>query len=209
MRDNPERQQDRAEDLLDNWRKHRYVMFPQQRRIYEQLTREVNARTVLEAGCGSGQGTALLWFKAQWLVATDKLLVNANFAKSLYPWIEFQPWDVTAGPFDRRTKPGWKAQVTVAVEMIEHLSDVRAALQNLWDSCTEELWLSTPNGAGKPHPPSNPYHVREYSPQEMLAMLALLDPKAVQVLGWEDFNPQPLTTLVDPLVYRVIKRQAP
>jgi protein-L-isoaspartate O-methyltransferase len=35
-------------------------MFPQQRAIYSRLVPEVSGKTVLEAGCGVGLGTAIL-----------------------------------------------------------------------------------------------------------------------------------------------------
>lgn len=197
---NSERDQDRAEDLIDNWRKYGYVMFPQQRAIYRQIAERVREWSVLEAGCGAGIGTAILSCGGakQCVVATDKLPDNIEFARALYPWISFGIWDISQ-PWDLP-----KAESVVAVEVLEHVADPQMALWNLVGAARKEVWLSTPNGAGKPRPPDNPYHVCEYTPAEMLAMLFAVERvDAVKVLSWEDFSIQDHDTKVDPLVYHV------
>lgn len=202
---NPERDQDRAEDLLDNWRRYGYVMFPQQRRIYEQLAERITG-SVLEAGCGAGTGTAMLSYadtvSGSWngVVGTDKCERNAQFARALYPWIDFRVWDIVASPAPLQ------ADTVVAVEVIEHVADPIAALRNLLAAARHEVWLSTPNGRGKPRPPSNPFHVCEWTPAEMIQMIRTVQYEcAIHVLGWEDFKPvSPDTTDVDPLVYRIM-----
>ena len=197
-RENPEREQDRAEDLLDNWRKYGYVMFPQQRRIYEQVAEKVCGNRVLEVGCGNGVGSVLLNRRAARLIATDKLERNARFARELYPWINFGIWDVlNPGPNLPRF------EVVVAVEVLEHVADPAKAMKNLIASAIKEVWLSTPNGRGKPRPPANPFHVAEYTVAEMRAMIADAGGEAVEVLSWESFLPLADDTDVDPLVYKV------
>ena len=200
--ENPEREQDRAEDLIDCWRKHGCAMFRQQRAIYGGIGLRLRDGPVLEAGCGAGLGTAMLSRYVNTVVGTDKLMGNVRFARELYPWLKFQPWDVSKEPW-----PG-KFHALVAVEMIEHVADAKAALRNMLHSCTNELWISTPNGRGKPKPPSNPFHVREWTPAEFCALLASFPlVKEFECHGWEDFATQnPASTTVDPLVWHVTKR---
>lgn len=210
---NPVREQDRAEDLLDNWRKYGYVMFPQQRRIYEQLAEELDIhRTVLEAGSGSGQGTAMIdqdRYEPVLILGTDVSEQNCKFAQCLYPWIDFKVWDIQ-GPFPKgKWWQGDTFDAVVAVEVIEHVANPQAAIRNLIAAARKEVWISTPNGRGKPRPPENPFHVREYTVEEMSNFInygltvqgRILS--RVEVLGWEDFKPVPLDTDVSPLVYRV------
>lgn len=199
---NPEVDQDRTADLVETFRRHGVIMFRQQRAIYRQLAERLARKTVLEAGCGLGTGAAMIHAEqllSDAIVATDKLDVNVRFARETYPWIRFETWDCTQPSY-------MHAQSVVAVEMLEHVADPVAVLKNLWASTEEELWVSTPNGAGKPRPPLNPFHVREYSPAEVFNLLEVAGVKdldKVAVFGWEDFSPQGIDTTVDPLVYWV------
>lgn len=194
---NPVAQQDRAEDLYDTWKKYGNIMFLQQRRIYEQLMPRLRDLSILEAGAGNGVGGAMLARTGASYVGTD-LPHNLKFAHQLYPWIAWVPWDILT-PWQ-----GPPAQVVVAVEVIEHVADANLALRNLVDACTNDLYISTPNGTGKQRPPSNPYHVAEYTPYEFLAMIYEAVPGSeVKILGWNDFTPVPPGTNADPLVYRI------
>jgi 2-polyprenyl-3-methyl-5-hydroxy-6-metoxy-1,4-benzoquinol methylase len=94
----------------------------------------------------------------------------------------------------------------VCIEVLEHVADPLAALRNMLAATVKELWLSTPNGNGKPKPPSNPHHVREYSPWEIIKMLAdVSDGRTLryQILDWETFKPVNLDACIDLLVYHV------
>jgi 2-polyprenyl-3-methyl-5-hydroxy-6-metoxy-1,4-benzoquinol methylase len=191
---NPELDQDRAFDLYDTYKKYGYVMFPQQRRIYERLQRLVYKKKVLEAGCGNGVGSAILDQSSGWTTATDKLSTNIDFAKELYPWINFDVWDINLPLFTK------SADVVVAVEVIEHVADPVTALKNLINAATETMWISTPNGKNVERPPSNPHHVLEYTVREMLHMLHGYN---VKILAWDDFRELDIDTDITPLVYKV------
>lgn len=195
---NPEREQDRAEDLLDNWRTTGYIMFRQQRAIYWQLAERLQRANVLEAGCGAGVGTAILAQRVNSIVGTDKSKNNVAFAKALYPWIDFGVWDIGQPSLQLR-------DVVVAVEVLEHVADPVAALYHLIAAARREVWFSTPNGRGKPRPPSNPFHCAEYTPAEVIQLVRAVRLEcSIHVLSWETFEPvSPDTTNVDPLVYKV------
>lgn len=194
MNTNPELDQDRAFDLYDTYKKYGYVMFPQQRRIYEQLQKHVAHKTVLEVGCGNGIGTAMLHRPAKSIVGTDKFGCNVHFASELYPWVTFSEWDI------QKPRQCIPVQVVVAVEVIEHAADPITALRNLIAAATETVWISTPNGKGVERPPSNPHHVLEYTTREMLHML---HGHSVKILAWDDFRELDVDTDITPLVYRI------
>ncbi len=209
---NPVRPQDRAEDMMDNWRKHGYLMFPQQRAIYGQLAEKLSygCLTVLEAGCGSGTGSAVIERAVDFFTSSDGLQINVDFAKCLYPWIDFELWDICY-PWGKHVQ-----DVVICVECLEHVADPQAAVRNLLAAARLEVWISMPNGRGKPRPPSNPFHVREYTPEEVLLMIKcalneqsqVWDTARIEVLSWETFEPLGWDTDADPLVYHIVKEQA-
>ena len=193
------KEQDRARDMYCLWKSHGFVMFRQQKAIYNHLRGRLLSGTVLEAGCGSGQGQAILKQPRYNITATDKLEGNVRFCRELYPQDQFSIWDI-----GRPWPTTLKHTSVVAVEVIEHVQDWQLALKNLLDACTHELWISTPNGQGKPSPPSNPYHVREIPPKEFLNAFSQL-PVTVEIFGWEHFEPLGVETEIDPLAYKVTK----
>ena len=196
---NPERDQERVEEPAELFRQYGYAMFRQQRAIYGQIAKRVSGCTVLEAGCGNGLGSAMLDRNAVRLVATDKLEKNVLFAGELYPWLDLRVWDMTT------PCPWGTFHTVVCVEAIEHVADPLAAMRNLVNAANQQVFISTPNGAGKPRPPSNPWHVAEYAPTEMIQIIRTVKfDCAIHVLGWEDFQPvSPNTTYVSPLMYRI------
>jgi len=192
---NPEIDQDRVEDTVDHFRKFGYIMFPQQVRIYENIASRTNDKNIIEAGCGNGVGSAILERTARSIIATDKLQANVDFARCLYPWIDFNVWDIQEDIGFKSTRS------IVCIETIEHVANPQKAIENLINAATEEVWISTPNGRGKPRPPSNPYHVSEYTSEEMMEMIPVNTP--VGILHWKTFEPLGINTNVDPLVYRI------
>lgn len=200
---NPEIDQDRVEDLFDTYKKYGYGMFPQQVSIYNQIAKCIHAGSILEVGCGNGLGSAILDRSgATHLLATDKLQSNIDFAKVLYPWIRFKTLDIN----NEKSEP---YTFVVAVEIFEHVEYPLSAMTNLMASATATVLLSTPNGSGKEKPPSNPYHVDEYSVQEMKGFIAAAGKNLARrtqtiVRHWETFDEiKDPDTEVDPLVYEI------
>lgn len=187
--------QDRVFDLYDLFCKNGVAMFHQQRRIYELLQTAVTGLSVLEAGCGTGQGTAMLSRTARAVVGTDLDPRNVRFCRELYPWIYWDAWDINK-PSDRR------AGTVIAVEVLEHVVDQKLALGNLINAAYDEVWLSVPNGAVRKQPPENPHHYHEPSPSSLVRLIKELTVGVeVEVMDWEHFDAVPLDTDCDPLVY--------
>ena len=166
------------------------VIWPEQKRIYWNLKERIKGKRIVEAGCGIGYGTALLHFENE-IIGTDKNLGHIKFAKEIYPWCNFDLWDISENPYE-------KHDVVIAVEVIEHIKEYKKAIGNLLKS-GNEIYISTPN---RNHPdlgknrPVNTLHVREFTPRELIDLLG--NPK---ILHWETFEELNEDTQVSPLVY--------
>ena len=195
---NPERDQDRVADLFELFNKSGQIMFHQQQSIYGHIADAIDGDSVLEAGCGTGLGTSILSRRTEDIVGTDKILRNIEFARATYPWLRFDTWDLNVSTY-------YRADIVVCVEALEHVGDTVSALRHLIQATGSELWISVPNGTGKPRPPKNPYHVCEYTPPEMINMIHQLGIYNIAIRHWQNFQLLPSTTPVDPLVYHLEK----
>lgn len=165
---NKELDQDRVFDTFDHYKRFGFVLFPENKQAYNFIKDKVKG-SVLEAGCGQGTGAYIIGAD----IATDKLEKNIKFARELYPNIEFDVWDISKEPYKK------KADTVVCVEAIEHVEDVKSAIKNMIASANKEVWFSTPNR--KDEHPDNPYHVREYSKEEMLELIGDYKVEVVEI----------------------------
>jgi 2-polyprenyl-3-methyl-5-hydroxy-6-metoxy-1,4-benzoquinol methylase len=108
-------------------------------------------QTVLDVGCGSGEGLKVLAGKASYALGVDlddrltRPDVNVEI-KSVT--------DVADKSFD----------VVVCLDVIEHVEQDRAFVSELFRVARKAVFVTTPNYAISFN--RNPYHVREYSPHE-------------------------------------------
>lgn len=165
-KENEEKDQDRAFDAYDHFKKFGYILFPENKKIYEYIAKNCADGFILEAGCGNGVGSGILQHNTRSpIIATDKLESNIKFAKELYSYIEFGVWDIGEEAYHT------KHDVVVCVEAIEHVKKYKEAIKNLIASAKNEVWISTPIVENPERPPSNPYHVREFTEQEFLELI--------------------------------------
>lgn len=197
--ENQEKDQDRIADAVELFNQHGYALFPNQRTIYENISRHIHWRDILEAGAGIGLGTIILALKTECVEGTDKLKRNIDFAGELYPHLRWSVWDITKRPFRI------KYPIVVAVEVIEHVADYRNGIKNLIASASEEVWISTPNGLMHPNPPENPFHVKHFTPEEVLTMIADCGTSIVELLDWKTFRVlnRDEANRADPMVYHI------
>lgn len=126
---------------------------------------------VLDAASGTGYGAALLAQAARYVLGVDiarEALVagRRDFSRSN---LRFVQMDCTRLGFASAT-----FDLACAFEMIEHIADYCGVLRELRRVLRPggSLVLSTPNRRpGDPVPPTNPYHVQEFSCAELQALL--------------------------------------
>ncbi len=135
-------------------------------------------RTVLDAGCGAGYGTALLAEVAVSVVGIDRAeAVALARAAHAAPNLEYRPFDL-----ERLAALGERFDLVVSFQVIEHLPDPVGFLGAL-DACRAPggtLVVTTPNRLMTVS--ENPYHLREWTAPELLA-LAVPVVRDVRVLG--------------------------
>lgn len=123
---------------------------------------------VLDAGCGSGYGTAHLveWYAGS-AVGVDIDETAIQFACNTYQdGPQFMRSELTDMPWDDETFDG-----VFCVEAIEHVQADTLALAEIWRVLRGDglLFLTTPERNEKRG--LSPYHVREYSDAELRELL--------------------------------------
>lgn len=131
-----------------------------------------SASRVLDVGCGSGYGTALLAERAARVTGIDIAFEAVQFARSAYarPNLSFACADSRMLPF----RNGGFTQA-VMFEVIEHVSEQSSCLGEIRRVLAPDgtLILSTPNveGPTKSIEEPNPFHQKELSEPELLELL--------------------------------------
>jgi SAM-dependent methyltransferase len=143
---------------------------------YRFASRNVEFARLLDIACGSGYGVAML-SAGGWVVGVDVDPGALRSARDAGP--------VLAADGCRLPFPDAAFDAVVTLETIEHLQDRDAFLSELLRVLAPggSLVLSTPNALytrpvdGRPR---NPFHVFEYTPEELLAALGRFDDVRLQ-----------------------------
>lgn len=192
--ENKEIDQERLPITLSLYKSTGQVIFPEQMSIYNHLALRLNDKKIFEVGCGIGLGTALMSMN-NIIIGTDKLQANVLLSRALYPWVQFEVFDIT-----QEAVTGF--DVVVCIDVIEHIKNYKEAISNLV-RCGKEVWISTPNRnsptIGK-EAPNNDFHVKEFTPAEMLGMIGKDN---VKIYTWKTFSEVDHNTMVTPLVYKI------
>lgn len=161
---------------------------------YELARRFVHGKTVLDFGCGSGYGAALLAATAEKVVGLDIDASAIEWARSThrYPNLDFYRCDdlgaaLSAESFD----------VVTCFEMIEHVdfATQRATIASIARLLREDgvLIISTPNPEVTSLYGENPYHLREMSREEFKDLLSadfphvhMLDQRVRESIAFDD-----------------------
>ena len=123
----------------------------------------VQGKRVLDAGCGSGYGSDLLTRAgAAEVVGVDLEAEVIESARNEYPAATFATADIRELPAELGD-----FEVVVCFEVLEHLDDPETALGQLGAVLREGglLLVSSPNR--DVYPPGNPFHKREFRPDEL------------------------------------------
>src|SRR3990167_1478486 len=148
---------------------------------------------IVDVGCGSGVGSNILSQEADFVWGIDKNEFSIEFAKEAFTREKNNIYYSSQLTFDQfnimeDTIETLKFDIVVAIEVIEHIYDTDKFLRALINKFTKrdkkgnchilneptEFFFSTPNRNFrkiKKDKPDNPYHVREYRSQELVAYL--------------------------------------
>ncbi len=141
---------------------------------YLFAARPAAGRRVLDAGCGTGYGAALLAERARSVVGVDLAWEAVEYARRRYcrANLSFLRASAVALPF-----PDGAFDLAVAFELIEHLEDWQGLLEELRrvTAPAGACLLSTPNriyyAETRRESGPNPYHFREFDWREFTAEL--------------------------------------
>lgn len=123
---------------------------------------------VLDAGCGTGYGTAILaGAGARSVVGVDRAEPALAAARAAHPGLRYERGDLAALPV-----PDDAVDLAVCFEAIEHVDDQPAVLDELVRVLAPGgvLAISSPNR--DTYVPGNPFHTHEYLPEELREALA-------------------------------------
>jgi SAM-dependent methyltransferase len=126
---------------------------PLQMGWYELASTLAEGRTVLDVGCGSGEGLSLLATKAKKATGID-----------LDPRLKREDIEIC----DISQVPDKSYDLIVCIDVIEHVQDDKAFVRQLARVARRKLFVSTPNYTVSRN--AHPYHVREYTPSEFEQM---------------------------------------
>jgi len=141
---------------------------------YDFASQHVKGKNVIDIGCGSGYGTSVLaagGAKSALGIDYDPKVIQ--YAKKTYKMKNLKYQNVNVAKLSNKGK----YDAVTAFEVIEHIQADQEFVK-LISSLLEkngQAYISTPNklisSPGMDIPP-NPYHVREYTPQEFQDILA-------------------------------------
>ena len=145
---------------------------------YEFASKFVKNKTVLDIGCGLGLGSNFLAkHGAKSVLGIDNSLKAINYAKTKFVGsnIKFMRWNAL-----QLNELKTEYDVVVALEVIEHLPNDSYAkfIKQIAKVLKKKgiCILSTPNkltSSPNTKKPSNPYHTREFEPQELTKLFNL------------------------------------
>lgn len=126
---------------------------------------------VLDLGCNTGYGTALISERAKHIIGVDISESAISEAKRAYPNLDFQLTDGIALPFENH-----HFDVVTSFQVIEHLVDPSLFITEVKRVLKPggRVLFTTPNASirlSPGSPPWNEFHVREYSATELEAFL--------------------------------------
>ncbi len=176
-RENPELGQDMVKFAFHRWQQGEYLLEPPQRQIYENIAVRAKGKTVCDIGSGAGLGTTILAQRAQSVIGIEKVASSVRFSRKCHPLTNVQFLNEDIGKCSLSDN---SFDVVVAVEVIEHIANYQAALDQMARILKESgtLYISSPNrnqdirgGASGAGPPRNKYHVREWTAEEFRHIL--------------------------------------
>jgi SAM-dependent methyltransferase len=157
------------------------VVFASHRFAYDFARGFAGGKDVLDVGCGTGYGTAMLADVARHAVGLDRDAEAVAYCRAHYaaPNLDFRVMDATALPELAERfpwgPPDGRFDLAVSFQVIEHLADPGRFLDDLRALVRPggTILLTTPNVRRPPEARgANPFHCSEMSHDELRALLA-------------------------------------
>jgi SAM-dependent methyltransferase len=150
------------------------------RRNIKFLVHSLKFQTVLDVGCGQGSFLAELRTEFPHIKAygTDISLSGVELARQQVPEGQFWVLDAT------KERLADKFDLVVCSEVLEHIPDDLAALQNIAQMTSKYLVVSTVQGRMRPFEVGEVGHVRNYAPGELVRKIEVSGFKVRKVVEW-------------------------
>lgn len=153
-------------------------------RAYEQAAMYTAEKDVLDLGCNTGYGSRIIKASGARVTGVDVSPEAIDLARKKYGsgGIEFLCFDGRDLPFADRS-----FDIVTGFKLLERITDHRQFFAEIRRVLRPggRVIFTTPNGPMRLHPatrPWNPFHVREFSAEELKALLVRYFPK-VEILG--------------------------
>lgn len=157
-----------------------YLLYLRHVFVYEVLrSRLKETDSVLEIGFGEGYGSNMISEFTKSVIGLDVNEDAVNFASEKYGTsnCSFQKYDGGKLPFEDQ-----RFDSVVSYQVIEHIDDDHSYLKQIHRVLKNggTFYLTTPNRLHRLEPgqePWNPFHVREYSPEQLQKLLDSIFPQ--------------------------------
>jgi SAM-dependent methyltransferase len=141
--------------------------FINHQKVYLFVSQLVPNKIVLDVGCGTGYGTAILAKHAQQIVGIDNSISAIRFAKRRYPEVDFREMNAQQILF-----PDKFFDFVFSSENFEHLTDQASHLKELRRVLKSDglCFIATPNPEASANPQKNPWHTKENTYDELVEL---------------------------------------
>jgi ubiquinone/menaquinone biosynthesis C-methylase UbiE len=137
------------------------------RKVYLFFSQLVSNNIVLDVGCGTGYGTAILAEHAAQIIGIDNSNNAISFAKRRYPNVDFRQMNAQQLRF-----PDASFDLIFSSENFEHLPDQASHLRELRRVLKNDglCFIATPNPEAFADNKPNPWHTKENTYQELVEL---------------------------------------
>ena len=141
--------------------------FINHRKVYLFFSQLVPNKIVLDVGCGTGYGTAILAERAAQIIGIDNSNSAISFAKRRYPKVDFRQMNAQQLRF-----PDAFFDLIFSSENFEHLPDQASHLRELRRVLKSDglCFIATPNPEAFAGNKPNPWHTKENTYQELAGL---------------------------------------
>lgn len=193
-------------ELIDS--KEEYVLYLKHLFAYSFVKKEIHEGSfVLEVGCGNGYGTSLLAKNGFNVVGLDIDEETIKEASKKYQTqnCNFVWYDGKKIPFEEET-----FDFIVSFQVIEHVQDDIGFISEIKRVLKTDgtFFLTTPNRLYRLKPnekPKNPFHIREYSPQDFQGLLkkGFNEAKVLGIRGKKEVQEIEINRTKEPMILKL------